>query len=55
MEKTLMNIIYNKLWDSREELEIDEIKIFENWEGNWVVSYKNNGEKYAITNEFIGY
>ena len=53
MEKEIIYKIYNNLFDSKNELGIEDIKIFCNWEGHWVVTYKNNGEKYLISNEFI--
>lgn len=53
MEKNLMYRIYNTLFDSKKELNIEDIKIFENWEGKWVIKYKCEGEEYLITNEFI--
>lgn len=53
MEKEIMYKIYNNLFDSKKELNIEDINIFQNWEGNWVIKYKYNGEKYLISNEFI--
>ena len=53
MEKTLMNIIYNKLCDSREELGVDEIEMYYNLEQNLVIKYKYDDEFYLITNEAL--
>ena len=53
MEQALMNRIYNKLWDSREELEIDEIEMYYNLEQNLVIKYKYDNEFYLITNELL--
>lgn len=53
MEKTLMNKIYNMLYDSREELEIDDIEMYYNLEQNLVIKYKYNDEEFLITNEIL--
>lgn len=53
MEKEIMYKIYNNLFDSKHELGIEDIKIFENLEGKWVIKYKYNGEEHLISNEFI--
>ena len=53
MEKALMNKIYNMLYDSREEFEIDDIEMYYNLEQNLVIKYKYQGEEYLITNEML--
>ena len=53
MEKALMNKIYNLLYDSREEFEIDEIEMYYNLEQNLVIIYKYEDEEYIITNEML--
>jgi hypothetical protein len=53
MEKEIMYKIYNNLFDSKNELGIEDIQIFYNLEAHWVITYKINGEKCLISNEFI--
>ena len=53
MEKSLMNKIYNMLYDSREELEIYEIEMYYDLEQNLVIKYKYNDEEFLITNEIL--
>lgn len=36
----IMKGIYNYLFDAKKKLGIKDIKIYQNLEGNWIVSYK---------------
>lgn len=44
----IMKGIYNYLFDAEKELGIKDIKIYQNLEGNWIVSYKKNKTTYIV-------
>lgn len=53
MEEEVMYKIYNNLFDSKKELEIEDIEIYRNLEQSLVIKYKYKGEFYLITNELL--
>lgn len=53
MEEKLIYKIYNSLFDSKKELEIEDIEIYRNLEQSLVIKYKYKGEFYLITNELL--
>lgn len=44
----IMKGIYNYLFDAKNELEIEDIKLYQNLEGDYVVNYKKDKITYIV-------